>query len=287
MSDVSEAGAAFLAATEESAGSPGGLVAPTDEQEPGGGEEARTAPPAPDSANDTEVTTTTAEEDRGPVPWGEHKKAKDEAQRYREQLRAYEEALPGVHPADAAALVKASLYAAQMQRAGKADEVQALLSEVAEAFGIEAAEAVAEEAGLTGDDPAEQVLTKADLEKFYAEKAEEEQYERQVSTLQAELLAQGRELGYKPDGDEKEQARWARVLGLAVSLYDGDVAAAHEQLEADKQAAIDAYLASKKGDADVIPRTADGAAPAAASGEGPKDFDEARRALEASLASGT
>lgn len=271
---MSEAGAAFMAAGDAPEGD-AGAEPPSAPAAP----EAEAAPPGP-KANEAAAPAATPDpegEDKGPVPWGEHKKARDEAARYRTELRRYEESFGRWAPEDADVLLQAVGAVAELLAAGESDKAGQVFRAIADQFGEETANQVAQ-AGQQQADDDDELLTRAEMMQLLAEREAASAYEMGVQQHMADLQRTAGELGYDPHSEE-----WAVVLSEAINLHDGDVRAAAEAIKNREQAAIDRYLAGKRSAADGIPSVVgNGAAPAAAS-DAPGKIDDASERLRAFL----
>lgn len=271
---VSDAGAAFMAA--EPGAEPEAPETPRTEPAPVPSP-APTAAPAPEAVDET---VDGAVEDKGPVPYGEHKKAKDEAARYRTELRRYEDAFAGYHPDDAAVLLEASAGAARLLAEGKTGEASKMFRAIADAFGPAAAEEA--KAGAVEAADADDLLSRADVEKMLAEREQASSQAAAVERIQQEISAKAPGLGFDlttPEG----QDGWAVVLTEALHLHDGDVDKAAAAVKAREQAAVDRYLAAKGQVADSTARTVSGTDPTPAGPAAPKSITEASAALRAHL----
>lgn len=102
----------------------------------------------------------------------------------------------------------------------------------------EQAEAVMEQ--VTDDEvfPSEQPLTKAEFEKMWQQKQQEVETNQLIRQIENEAV----DLGY-----EKGSKQYQRLLYEASQLPDGSVKKAHEALQAERQAIIDAYVAEMGG----------------------------------------
>lgn len=123
-------------------------------------------------------------------------------------------------------------------------------------------------------EPQVQYLTAADLDRVLSERESKAQQAQAVDRVYADV----KELGYDPQSFEG-----TRIMSLAVHETDGDLKAAKERMEAEKQSWIDSYLASKADGATnaVTPSPSTGAP---ASTEKPiKTFADARAGVESYL----
>lgn len=124
---------------------------------------------------------------------------------------------------------------------------------------------------LTGPPPP---LTREDAERLWAEKEAARGQEEAIRAVQNEA----RELGYKDDTPDMSELFW-----FASNQTGGDLKAAHELVEARKQATIDAYLEKKRaaGESFTTPTTA--GITAGGDGEPAHTFEEASARLRARL----
>lgn len=127
------------------------------------------------------------------------------------------------------------------------------------------------DSALTGPPPA---LTREDAERLWAEKEAARGQEEAIRAVQNEA----RELGYKDDTPDMSELFW-----FASNQTGGDLKAAHELVEARKQATIDQYLESKRaaGESFTTPTTA--GITAGGDGEPAHTFEEASARLRARL----
>ena len=127
------------------------------------------------------------------------------------------------------------------------------------------------DSALTGPPPA---LTREDAERLWAEKEAARGQEDAIRAVQNEA----RELGYKDDTPDMSELFW-----FASNQTGGDLKAAHEKVEARKQAAIDEYLEKKRaaGESFTTPTTA--GITAGGDGEPAHTFEEASARLRARL----
>lgn len=124
---------------------------------------------------------------------------------------------------------------------------------------------------LTGPPPP---LTREDAERLWAEKEAARGQEEAIRAVQNEA----RELGYKDDTPDMSELFW-----FASNQTGGDLKAAHELVEARKQAAIDEFLEKKRaaGESFTAPTTA--GITAGSDGEPAHTFEEASARLRARL----
>lgn len=114
--------------------------------------------------------------------------------------------------------------------------------------------------------PEEAPLTRAEFDRLMNERATQEDFARQTERIQAEILAEARDLGYDPEAAEgtPERARFAFLLSTAGQPGVGDISKAHTVLEGIKQSTIDSFIQAKAADAGrpIVPST-DGTTPVA------------------------
>lgn len=102
-------------------------------------------------------------------------------------------------------------------------------------------------------EPSDQPLTRADLDRYFAERERAEAERRADAERAAEnerITAEAKELGYQPNTPQ-----YAALLYAAVHQTNGDLAAAHEALEADTKARLEAALNARAADAKKTPKT--------------------------------
>lgn len=102
-------------------------------------------------------------------------------------------------------------------------------------------------------------LTADDVKRILAE-------ERQAEARQAEVKAissEAKDLGYEPEAAKgsSEWRRYAELMAVASYSTDGDLVAAHKQIEAERQRVVSEFLESKKGTGATPPPNGAGAAP--------------------------
>lgn len=121
---------------------------------------------------------------------------------------------------------------------------------------------------LHPDDP-NRPLTKAEFDRLATEQKQREQEEVAVK----EVISEAKSLGYEPD-----TAAAADLLWRAVNSTNGDLKAAHEQIQAERQAIIDQYVKSvQEGSVKFPPVTGNvGDGAPLQHGEQPKTFAEAK-----------
>lgn len=127
------------------------------------------------------------------------------------------------------------------------------------------------DSALTGPPPA---LTREDAERLWAEKEAARTQEEAIRAVQSEA----RDLGYKDDTPDMSELFW-----FASNETNGDLKAAHEKVQARKQAAIDEFLEKKRasGESFTTPTTA--GITAGGDGEPAHTFEEASARLRARL----
>jgi len=98
------------------------------------------------------------------------------------------------------------------------------------------------------DDP-NRPITVAEMQQMLAEQQYMQQQAIETERQLGGILDEARQLGYNPDTqDLAEQADFLAFAQLAASL-DGDMARAHEMMQARRQAVVDQYLQGKRADA--------------------------------------
>lgn len=135
------------------------------------------------------------------------------------------------------------------------------------------------DAGAGEDTDANQPLTRADLDRYFAEQREAEA-QRQAEAARAQenaaITKEAIELGYEPD-----TARYAALIFAAAKQTDGDLKAAHELLEADNKARLEAALNARAADAASSPRTPPPTGGATPNKKSELTFEAAREASRA------
>lgn len=153
---------------------------------------------------------------------------------YRTRAKTYEDAFDGLSDADQATILELAKRAKQDPR-----EVAAWMREQANAWDP------ADGVDPLGDPEGEpQFLTKADLDAELSARAEADRRQAQISAIEK----QAADLGYELDSED-----YVALMHVAVKQTAGDIAKAHEHLEAKKRAAVDAWLASKAAETDATP----------------------------------
>lgn len=186
---------------------------------------------------------------------GEVKALRDEAARYRTQLREEQNVWQGLHPDDAKFI----------------RDTIALASTDPQAAAARWAQVTAAFAAPQAPPPQPQPMTRDDMEKFFADREKAEQEKQAVSAVVTEATG----LGYVQGTPAYNQ-----FLSYALDNHDGDLQAAHQAIvgaaEALKKQAVDEYVASKLGKASSSPTVAPqgGGSPDATS-DVPKTIEEA------------
>lgn len=116
---------------------------------------------------------------------------------------------------------------------------------------------------------AAEFLTRSQLENFMKEYEDKAEQSRLVSAIESEAKT----LGYEPG-----TADYVSLMWLNANKTGGDLKAAHELKKAEKQAAIDEYLAAKAAEADGTPAAAAGAVPSGENGP-PHDLQGSKAAM--------
>lgn len=160
-----------------------------------------------------------------------------EAKDVRQQFEPWKDVLTG-WDADEAAAVRELLVAA---KEGNVDAIKEIL-------------------GLGGDPTpeaqpaptaeAQGYLTQADLERILSEREQRAQIDAQVKAIENEA----KELGYEQGSND-----YALLFKIAHEKTDGDLQAAHQQVQAWKQSLVDQFVA-QKADAPIAPPSAGGPA---------------------------
>jgi len=158
--------------------------------------------------------------------------------------------------------------------ASTAAEFEAIAKRIREATGVD----ITDDAPDSLDDIAEdKPLTMADLERIERERA--------VEAAERQIRAEAAELGY-----DLSTHQGKALLYIATNETKGDLKAAHEKLEAEREAlkkeAIEEYLRSVEENANAFPPVSGGSggSPAGSSGShAPRDFKEASASALARL----
>lgn len=130
---------------------------------------------------------------------------------------------------------------------------------------------------LKGDEPdpeADTPLTKAEFEKRLNEREEERGRQAAVKAIQSE--AEG--LGYT-----KDSRAYKTLLLTAREDTNGDLKAAHELLQSEKQAAVDEFIARKAKEAEESPVAPGASGTAPSQAKEIKSWDDADDAFDAML----
>lgn len=237
--------------------------------------------PAPDGdappAADTEFPATPLPDDiSDDIPYRDAKKLRDDLARYKERYKPYEEHLGALDEQARQALLQDAPALAETLYALDPNDRQALLAfadvvkggdprqiaEVLDAWnqGFEQYRKPAQPEQPAVDLGEADLVTRADLERYMAEQEEQ----RAIAAAQDEILREVRELGYDPEAtDPIERVRSTTLIQLASEL-DGDIARAHQLIEAAEQQRIDSYLAAKTKDASRTAAAPVGASPSTA-----------------------
>lgn len=139
--------------------------------------------------------------------------------------------------------------------------------------------------GLTGEefdsllsDEGPKPLTQEDLQKEFEKREREKSEQAAIAAVEQEAQT----LGYK-----QGTADYADLMFRAYNEHSGDLNAAHQAREEQRQAIIDAYLKEKaEGNGSFPPVTTDGG-PVSGSDDTPKNWEQARAALTARLSQGS
>lgn len=242
----------------------------SDETAPADAEAAdTTTSPAPEP--DAEATDEAGDDDEPIRNMGELRKVRKELKESREKYGPLADALGGFDDQDLDFIVKEWLPSFHSDQTKFVAYTQQILEQMTPA---EKAEVKAEVAEVEESDGK---LTPEQVEEIVAAKlAEREQSaarEAEVKAVYDDLTA----LGYE-DHDSIEAQQ---VLYIALKVTNGDVKAAHEHLLAERQKAIDEYVASK-GEGPTLPPKGVAANPAR---ESPKNIKEAGKMASEWMAS--
>lgn len=118
-------------------------------------------------------------------------------------------------------------------------------------LGLEAEQPLPEPSAAAEGSEKGQYLTEADLEKLLVEREAKAQRDAEIRQIHDEASKLGYDPKAKPGTAEHE--KFVRLAYLANHRTDGDIAKAHEALEAEQQAIIDAYVARQKQAANGAP----------------------------------
>ena len=233
----------------------------------------QTPPPAeelPPAAEDTPP----AEPDMFPRDYVEE--LRQEAAKYRTQLRDYEQKFDGYTDEERSALLD-YVYLTRQAEAGNEEAARQLQ----EMFG-EQDETPAPEPVQQFDEETFRRLAREEAERLVAEQAQAQAQQQAVQNVQT----RAKELGYEAGTED-----YVLLMKFANDVDPADnpdlIAAGHEKVQAYKQAIIDAHLAQIQAQNDQIPvqPTTPGVAPSQATP--PRTFEEARQALHERLLRGT
>ena len=200
-------------------------------------------------------------------------KLRKESANYRERAKRYQEAFDGYEPE----AVDEFLGLAQSLRAdplNTAERFQELADAIRSQYGNAAGDEAEAALGIADNDPDlsdNKPLTQADFDRMWNEKQREIDLQNRVAKIESDATA----LGY-----EKGTRQYDRLLWEATRLPSGSIHEAHEHLQRERQAVIDAYVAEMGGQ--PAPTVPTGGVPA--SGEKKlTSFAEANEALDAWL----
>lgn len=213
------------------------------------------AAPAADPFDDATVQTF----DRSYV-----EKLRREAAEHRTAAKPYKEVFDAYDDADKEIWFDLAKSMAADPKVG-AQKMLELAQGLLEAGNTEGANQVLD--GIEGEP---EYLTAAQLEAEFAKREKQAKLDAEVQNINSEA----KELGYK-----ENTPAWRDLMSRALHDHNYDLKAAHAAREAEKQAVIDSFVASK-GQGPVVPAAA-GAAPA--TGTVPKTMEEAREATRARL----
>lgn len=125
------------------------------------------------------------------------------------------------------------------------------------------------------EDPTDKPLTAADVDRIMAEREQKAQADAAVKAVEQEA----RDLGYTDGSPDIAELFWH-----AHNETGGDLKAAHEKVQARKQAIIDEYLAQKQADGSAFPVPTTAGVGADQGADAPKDFADAKARTLAMLA---
>lgn len=206
-------------------------------------------------------------------------KLRDEAAKHRTAKQRYEEAFKGWEGEDADVWLDVIQAAADPNSRGSAaDQLRQIADLLAPGAAKDAANAAAdaaEKAGGEDVDTEDRPLTKAELDKIFAEREAEAEKNRLLKEIEDE--AKG--LGY-----EKNTAGYAQLMFYANFNTKGDLQKAHELIEADRQKIIDDYIAEKSKDADLPGGNTNAGTFSVSEDKKPKSISDASNALREALA---
>lgn len=165
---------------------------------------------------------------------------------YRERAKKYESAFEGYEDG-AIDEWKTLITNFKADPASTARQMAELAESVLTQFGMldeDEKQEVLDEANANLD-PAEKPLTRRELEQFYSERQQEQQMESMVKGIEDEA----RDLGYNLNSRE-----YKILLMTAQEIPSGDLKEAHQLILADRQRAVDEYVAEKsKGAGRTLP----------------------------------
>jgi hypothetical protein len=166
-----------------------------------------------------------------------------EAAKHRTELKAFKDAFEGYEDGDREALMTLARQLKSDPRAA-AQEMAAAAEAILGHYKEETAEAD------TDEDAGSEFMTRAEYDRIREEEA--------VRAEQISIESEARDLGYTVN---LNNTKYRMLLLTAQSLPSGSISEAHAKLEAERQADIDAYVASKTADAQgaVVPPATGGA----------------------------
>lgn len=181
------------------------------------------------------------------MPYRDAKRLREELKADRERWRPYEDTFGKLHETDRE-VMRDTLALLATDPAAAADR----FAKFADAIRAKTGVGPAQDAGASGEPgPAETAdgdrpLTRAEVERLFAEREEAALVEQQRSVILAEV----RELGYDPDADVNTDA-WIdfKMLVDVAATLDGDFAKAHERIQSRFQKEIDSFVEARRADA--------------------------------------
>lgn len=184
------------------------------------------------------------------------KETRQEAAKYRTDRNRFRDAFEGYDDDTVDAYLQA-VRAIQTDPAAAHEAFSGLVAALAEAAGISAEEAEELVEDSLGDD---ELVKKSDLAKLLAEEQDKKEKEEAAAVARKEVDDHIASLGYRPN-----TADFNNLLFFATQEEEGSVTdklnAAHAQLQAQRQAIIDEFLASEAAKENSTPPQTDGASP--------------------------
>jgi len=238
------------------------------ESDPGAGE----PPVAPESGGAPPVSPPVSPAGAPPPPQaptgltpGQANAAQREQERYRGQLREWENAFGGLHPDDQR--VVRDVFAMFQTDPVKATlALQQITAELSRSYQEQ------QEARDT-----EKPLTRTELAEFMREQQQDQRMQQEVAGVQQEAQA----LGFTPG-----TAGYEMFLTFALRQHGGDLQAAKKAMDAAQQQVITNYLADKEKQAQGAPPISPAGPSGTPTHEGPKTIEEASTLARAMIEAG-